>query len=102
MPRARWLFGLAVPPASEPKTKDSMPPRAATEVLPRMITLREIEELILPQYYRKIPCRRTLLTWLKAARIPKTKANPTAKFGGGITYYHTLAVERWLRQRAGI
>jgi hypothetical protein len=37
--------------------------------------------------------------WFDRARIPRFKANPLAKRGGGLVYYSAAAVETFLRSR---
>lgn len=78
--------------------KETAPPRSGV----RLVSIHAIRREICPAYFAPVPCLQTLRNWLKAARIVTFKANPSAKRGGGRTYYRAADVERWLRQRAGI
>jgi hypothetical protein len=46
-----------------------------------------------------VPSRETLRAWFDKASIPRLKANPTAKRGGGPAFYSVAHVEKLLRQR---
>lgn len=46
-----------------------------------------------------VPCDKTIRKWLDQGKVPRFKANPLAKFGGGPCYYSLSHVERLLRSR---
>jgi len=48
-------------------------------------------------YLSPVPHRDTLRNWFDNAKIPRFKANPTAKRGGGIVFYSVSHVEKLLR-----
>lgn len=82
--------------ASTTQSKTLTPPVNArfanlTELLP------VVETWLCP-----VPCRASLVRIFDAAGIPRFKANPTAKRGGGPVYYSVAAVEKYFRSRANL
>jgi hypothetical protein len=65
----------------------------------RLATLDQLIEAILPSFLAPVPGKDTLRDWFEAAGIPRFKANPAAKRGGGAVFYSVAAVEEFLRQR---
>ena len=65
----------------------------------RLASLDGLLETIIPAYLNPTPSRETLREWFDEARIPRFKANPTAKRGGGPVYYSVAAVEKFLQTR---
>ena len=65
----------------------------------RLATLDQLIETTLPNFIAPIPSRETLRAWFDAAGIPRFKANPTAKRGGGPCFYSVAGVEKLLRSR---
>jgi hypothetical protein len=65
----------------------------------RLASLDGLLETIIPGFLNPTPSRETLREWFDAARIPRFKANPTAKRGGGPVYYSVAAVEKFLQTR---
>lgn len=65
----------------------------------RLATLDQLLKTIIPAYLTPPPSRETLREWFDAARIPRFKANPTARRGGGPVYYSVAAVEKFLQSR---
>lgn len=65
----------------------------------RLATIAELRTNILPHFLAPVPTPETLRAWFDAAKIPRFKSNPTAKRGGGTTYYSVAAVEKLLRSR---
>lgn len=63
----------------------------------RLASLDELRENILPNFLSPVPSRDTLRNWF--ANLPKFKANPAAKRGGGPVFYSVAAVEKFLRTR---
>ena len=55
--------------------------------------------VILKTHLDPVPKRDTFRLLLKRAGIPKFKANPAARRGGGITHYSVAAVEKLIRSR---
>ncbi len=69
-----------------------------TELKPAcMATLDELIRTTLPPLLAPVPCRDTLRQWFDDARIPRFKANPVARRGGGAVYYNVPAVEALFR-----
>jgi hypothetical protein len=66
----------------------------------RLATLEELRQTIISVYLSPVPTKDTLRAWFDAAQIPRLKANPTARRGGGPVYYSVAAVEKFLRSRA--
>ena len=65
----------------------------------RLASLDGLMETIIPAFLNPTPSRETLREWFDAARIPRFKANPTARRGGGPVYYSVAAVEKFLQSR---
>ena len=65
----------------------------------RLASLDGLLETIIPAFLNPPPSRETLRDWFDDARIPRFKANPTAKRGGGQVYYSVAAVEKFLQSR---
>lgn len=65
-------------------------------------TVAVISERIARTYFDPLPRHSTLRDWLIRARVPRVKANMTAKRGGGPLYFHVGAAERCLKRRAGL
>jgi hypothetical protein len=66
----------------------------------QMATLDELIANVLPRFLAPIPCRDTLRDWFDKAKIPRLKANPTARRGGGRAYYSITHVEKLLEPSA--
>lgn len=65
----------------------------------RLATLDQLCETTLPAFMTPVPSKDTLRNWFDGAKIPRFKANPCAKRGGGTAFYSVAAVEKFLRQR---
>jgi hypothetical protein len=65
----------------------------------RMATLDQLIETTLPAFLDPLPCKATLRTWLDKAHVPRMKANPLAKNGGGTVFYSVAHVEKLFRSR---
>src|ERR1043166_2493657 len=65
----------------------------------RLASLDGLLETIIPAFFHPVLSRETLRDWFDAARIPRFKANPMAKRGGGQVYYSVAAVEKFLQNR---
>ena len=65
----------------------------------RLASLDGLMETVIPAFLNPAPSRETLREWFDAARIPRFKANPAAKRGGGPVYYSVSAVEKFLQSR---
>lgn len=65
----------------------------------RTATLEQLRRNTLALYLNPIPCDETIRRWFDAARIPRLKANPLAKRGGGPVYYRVADVEKFLQKR---
>ena len=65
----------------------------------RLASLDGLLETIIPAFLNPAPSRETLREWFDEARIPRFKANPSAKRGGGPVYYSVAAVEKFLQSR---
>ena len=76
------------------KTMMNNPPPSA-----RLATLDQLAATLIPAYLAPTPCHETLREWFDAARIPRFKANPAAKRGGGPVFYSVAAVEKFLQTR---
>jgi hypothetical protein len=68
----------------------------------RLATLGELRPTLLAAYLNPVPPVKTLRIWFKSAGIPRLKANPAAKRGGGPAYYSVAAIEKFLRSRSGL
>ena len=65
----------------------------------RLATMDQLIENTLPAFISKIPCKLTLRTWFDNAQVPRVKANPSAKRGGGYVFYSVAHVEKYFRTR---
>jgi len=65
----------------------------------RLATLDQLGQTLIPAYLTPVPSHETLRTWFDAAHIPRFKANPAAKRGGGPVFYSVAAVEKFLQTR---
>lgn len=65
----------------------------------RLATLDQLVETTIPAYLSPVPSRETLRDWFDKAHVPRFKANPVAKRGGGPVFYSVAAVEKFLRSR---
>ena len=65
----------------------------------RLASLDGLLETVIPAYLNPTPSRETLREWFDTARIPRFKANPAAKRGGGPVFYSVAAVEKFLQTR---
>jgi hypothetical protein len=65
----------------------------------RLATLDQLLKTVIPAYLEPAPGRETLRDWFDAARIPRFKANPAARRGGGPVFYSVTAVEKFLQSR---
>jgi hypothetical protein len=65
----------------------------------RLATLDQLVQTLIPAYLTPVPSHETLRDWFDAARIPRFKANPAAKRGGGPVFYSVAAVEKFLQTR---
>jgi hypothetical protein len=65
----------------------------------RLATLDQLRKTLIPAQLDPVPSAETLRDWFDEARIPRFKANPTAKRGGGPVFYSVAAVEKFLQTR---
>ena len=65
----------------------------------RLATIHELIRSILPNLVDPVPSAETLRNWFDEHKIPRFKANPLAKRGGGPCYYSVSAVEKLFRSR---
>jgi hypothetical protein len=65
----------------------------------RLASLDELIQTVIPQFISPVPSRDTLRGWFDAAKVPRLKSNPSAKRGGGTTYYSVAGVEKFFRSR---
>jgi len=65
----------------------------------RLATLDQLVQTLIPAYLTPVPSHETLRDWFDTARIPRFKANPAAKRGGGPVFYSVAAVEKFLQTR---
>ena len=65
----------------------------------RSATLDELLKTTVPAFLNPPPSRWTLRNWLDAAAVPRFKANPHAKKGGGTVYYSVSHTEKLFRSR---
>ena len=63
---------------------------------PRFSALGELRKNMIPNFFSPVPSMETLRDWFDRASIPRFKANPAAKRGGGQVYYNVSAVEKFL------
>lgn len=71
--------------------------QAGDTITARLATLDQLRETLLPNFLSPVPANETLRDWF--VKLPKFKANPAAKRGGGPVYYSVAAVEKFLRSR---
>ncbi len=65
----------------------------------RLATLDQLKQATIPNFIEPVPSDETLRDWFDAAGIPRFKANPMAKRGGGHVFYSVAAVEKFFRNR---
>lgn len=65
----------------------------------RLATLDQLIQTVILAYLTPIPSHETLRDWFDTARIPRFKANPAARRGGGPVFYSVAAVEKFLQTR---
>jgi hypothetical protein len=63
----------------------------------RLATLDQLRQTTIRAFIDPVPSRVILRAWFKS--LPKFKANPVAKRGGGPVYYSVAAVEKFFRSR---
>jgi hypothetical protein len=63
----------------------------------RAATLDQLIETTIPLFISPTPSKATLRIWFR--RIPRIKANPSAKRGGGPCFYSVAGVEKFFRNR---
>ncbi len=63
----------------------------------RLATIDQLRETVLSAYFEPVPCRETLRAYFDLWRVPRFKANPLAKRGGGQVWYSVAHVEKHLR-----
>ena len=73
--------------------------KTPSEINSRLASLDELLVNVIPVYLSPVPSRDTVRDWLDKARIPRFKANPVAKRGGGTAFYSVAAVEKLFRSR---
>ncbi len=93
---------LGVAQAARMVLKENDPPIAPKRPRARLATLDELRLTLLASYLAPVPTDKTLRAWFTQAGIPRIKSNPTAKHGGGTVWWHVSAVEKLLRQKAGL
>jgi hypothetical protein len=64
-----------------------------------MASIPELCKSTLPNWLNPIPHKDTLRTWFDKEKIPRFKASPLAKRGGGTVYYSVADVEKLLQRR---
>jgi hypothetical protein len=65
----------------------------------RLATIGQLLETTIPAFLSPSPSRETLRDWFDRAAVPRFKANPAARRGGGPVFYSVTAVEKFLRNR---
>jgi len=65
----------------------------------RLATLDQLIETTVSAYLSPPPRKRTLANWFDEAEIPRFKASPGAKRGGGLCWYSVPHVEKYFRNR---
>jgi hypothetical protein len=65
----------------------------------RLATLDQLLQTTVPAFLTPAPSRETLRGWFDSAGVPRFKANPTARRGGGPCFYSVAAVEKLFRSR---
>lgn len=73
-----------------------------TKPAARAASLEQILSEVVPLYLSPAPSKHTLRVWFDAAKIPRFKANVTARRGGGPIFYSVAGVEKFFRQRIGV
>ena len=71
----------------------------AFETTARLATIDQLVANILPNFIAPVPSRDALRALFDSANVPRFKANPTAKRGGGYVYYSVAAIEKLFRSR---
>jgi hypothetical protein len=61
--------------------------------------MARLRETTIAAFLDPVPAPDTLRVWFDEANVPRFKANPTAKRGGGPVWYSVPAVEKLLRSR---
>ncbi len=64
----------------------------------RLATISQLRG-ILENHLDPVPPDATLRIWFDQANVPRLKANPLAKRGGGPCYYSVSGVEKFLQSR---
>jgi hypothetical protein len=64
----------------------------------RLATITELRPMV-AAHLAPVPCDQTLRAWFDDHHVPRFKANPRARRGGGPVYYSVPAVEKLLRHR---
>jgi hypothetical protein len=72
---------------------------ANLNITARMATLDQLIKTLIPAFLTPTPSHETLREWFDNARIPRFKANPAARRGGGPVYYSVSAVEKFFETR---
>lgn len=67
------------------------------EMKARLATLPRLAETTVAAFLDPVPPLPTLRNWFEP--LPKFKANPSARRGGGTVFYSVSAVEKFLRTR---
>lgn len=65
----------------------------------RMASIPELQKSLIINWLNPIPCVDTLRDWFDREKIPRFKASPLAKRGGGTVYYSVAHVEKLLQRR---
>lgn len=65
----------------------------------RLASMDYLHKHVIPLFLSPPPSTATLREWFNRARIPRFKANPLARRGGGPVYYSVAAVEKFFRSR---
>ena len=65
----------------------------------RLATIAQLRKTTLAVFIDPIPSNETLRAWFDQANVPRFKANPSAKKGGGPLFYSVSAVEKFFRSR---
>jgi hypothetical protein len=68
----------------------------------RLATLDQLKKSTLPVFISPTPTDETIRAMFDAAKVPRFKANPLAKRGGGTVYYSVPHVERLFREKTMI
>lgn len=65
----------------------------------RLATLDQLKLNTIPNFLDPVPCDESLRSWFDKEKVPRFKANPVAKRGGGPVYYSVSAVEKLFRSK---